>query len=120
MKAYETGCPDRVQVGGVGSVLQVGQSLAQLIVSTLSAVVVPLHVQQVSDRVNGCQDKQLGALLLLHLQFVATSFTLSNISHSLSTVYHDDEHIIMSSPDMFPCQRLMKCPDNLHLMVTFR
>lgn len=55
---YKAGRPDGVQVGGVFCVLQGGQSAAELIVNPLSAVVVPLHVQQVSDRVNGCQKTQ--------------------------------------------------------------
>lgn len=55
---YEVFDADRVQVGGVSCVLQVGQSGAEFIVNTLPAVIVPLQVQQVSDGVNGCQNTQ--------------------------------------------------------------
>lgn len=53
---HELGDSDGVQVGGVAGVLQVGQGGAEFVVNSLPAVVVPLHVQQVGDHVNGCRD----------------------------------------------------------------
>lgn len=50
--------PDWVQVGGVFCVLQVGQSGAEVIINSLSAVVVPLHVQQMGDHMNSCRDTE--------------------------------------------------------------
>lgn len=44
-----------VQVGGVFSVLQVGQSSAQFVVHSLSAVVVPLHIQKMGNHMDGCR-----------------------------------------------------------------
>lgn len=47
---------DGVQVCGFIGVLQIGQGGAEVIVNALAAVVVPLHVQQVGDHVDRCQD----------------------------------------------------------------
>lgn len=53
---HEVGDSDGVQVGGSVAVLQPGQGGAELVVNSLPAVVVPLHVQQVGNRVDGCRD----------------------------------------------------------------
>lgn len=56
-QTHQVGGSDGVQVGGpVVAVLQSGQGRAEFVVNSLSAVVVPLHVQQVGDRVDGCWD----------------------------------------------------------------
>lgn len=57
-QTYEVCDADGVQVGGVSRVLQVGQRRAERVVNALPAVVVPLHVQQVGDHVNGCGDTE--------------------------------------------------------------
>lgn len=51
---YEVGYTDWIQVGGVFCVSQLGQSGAELVANTLSTVVEPLQVEQVSDRMNSC------------------------------------------------------------------
>lgn len=55
---YKVGYTDWIQVGGVFCVSQIGQSGAELVVKTLSTVVVPLQVEQVSDRMNSCDKTQ--------------------------------------------------------------
>lgn len=60
-RTHKVGDPDGVQVCGIFGVLQIGQGGAELIVDSLPAVVVPLHVQQVGDHVDRCRDtKSLG------------------------------------------------------------
>lgn len=53
-RTHNVSFPDGVQVRGVRAVLQRGQSCAQFVVYALSAVVQPLHIQQVSDHVDSC------------------------------------------------------------------
>lgn len=54
---HQVGDSDGVQVGGfVGDVVQIGQGGAEVVVLSLPAVVVPLHVQQVGHHVDGCRD----------------------------------------------------------------
>lgn len=55
---------DGVEVGGGLRVLQVGQSGAEFVINSLSAVVVPLHIQQVGDHMNGCRSTQRGGASL--------------------------------------------------------
>lgn len=55
-QTHKVGDPDGVQVCGIIGVLQIGQGGAEVIVDSLLAVVVPLHVQQVGDHVDRCQD----------------------------------------------------------------
>lgn len=55
---YKVGYTDWIQVGGVFCVSQIRQSGAELVVKTLSTVVVPLQVEQVSDRMNSCDKTQ--------------------------------------------------------------
>lgn len=64
-QTYEVCDADGVQVGGVSRVLQVGQRRAERVVNALPAVVVPLHVQQVGDHVNGCGDTERRLVTLL-------------------------------------------------------
>lgn len=56
-------CANWVQVGGVFCVLQVGQSCAEVVINSLSAVVVPLHIQQMGDHVNSCQTEDMSLLV---------------------------------------------------------
>lgn len=53
---HQVGDSDGVQVGGVVDVVQIGQGGAEVVVFSLPAVVVPLHVQQVGHHVHGCRD----------------------------------------------------------------
>lgn len=57
---YDVCRADGVQVGGVLRVLQVGQGRAEVVVHALSAVVVPLHVQQMGDHVHSWRGTQVG------------------------------------------------------------
>ena len=61
-------CSDGVQVGGVFCILQVGQCSAEFVINTPSAVVVPLHIQQMGDHVNSCPsiERRDGLVLLSH------------------------------------------------------
>lgn len=54
---YEVCDADGVQVGGVllRVVRQIGQGCAEVVVDALSAVVVPLHVEQMGDHVDSCR-----------------------------------------------------------------
>lgn len=62
---YDVCRADGVQVGGVFRVLQVGQYRAEVVVLALSAVVVPLHVQQMGDHVHSWQGTRTGDMLPL-------------------------------------------------------
>lgn len=55
-RTHKVGGSNGVQVCGFIGVLQIGQGGAEAIVNALTAVVVPLHVQQVGDHVDRCQD----------------------------------------------------------------
>lgn len=56
---YQVCDADGVQVGGVllRVVRQIGQSRAEVVVDALSAVVVPLHVEQMGDHVDSWRGK---------------------------------------------------------------
>ncbi len=62
---------DGVQVGGVFCVLQVGQSGAECVINSLPAVVVPLHVQQMGDHMNSCEDEERTRVTAAGFQHVA-------------------------------------------------
>lgn len=59
LRTYNVCFSDRVQVGCVPGVLQVGQSGAEVIINSLPAVVVPLHIQQMGDHMNSCRDTEV-------------------------------------------------------------
>lgn len=59
LRTYNVCFADGVEVGCVFCVLQVGQSRAEGIINSLSAVVVPLHIQQVGDHMDGCQGAEV-------------------------------------------------------------
>lgn len=65
LMTYDVCLADGVQVGGVLRVLQVGQGRAEVVVHALSAVVVPLHVQQMGDHVHSWRGTQTGDTLSL-------------------------------------------------------
>lgn len=63
-----------VQVGGVSCVLQVGQSGAQFVVHSLSAVVVPLHVQKMGNHMNGYEQSTDRTRYCSHTHTLITQF----------------------------------------------
>lgn len=67
---YKVGYTDWIQVGGVFCVSQIGQSSAELVVKTLSTVVVPLQVEQMSDRMNSCDKTQRRHITAVLCSFV--------------------------------------------------
>ena len=63
VRTHNVDVANGVQVGGVVAVLQVGQRCAEYVVHASPAVVVPLHVEEVGDGVDGWRSETTPARL---------------------------------------------------------